>query len=74
MRKIYEIAATYTWKKREKLLQYSANRTPTLGNIHVLRNHKWGEEREMRVFRKWQFLITFTTESNHKGVAGGTWG
>ena len=32
-----------------------------LGNIHVLRNHKrgWG-------VRKWQFLITFSTESNHK--------
>ena len=42
LRKIYEIAATYTWKKRKKLLQYSANRIPPLGNIHVLRNHKRG--------------------------------
>ena len=36
-----------------------------LGNIHVLRNHKGGG------VRKWQFLITFSTESNHKGGRGG---
>ena len=32
----------------------------SLGNIHVLHNHKGG-----RGVRKWQFLITFSTESNH---------
>ena len=32
------------------------------GNIHVLRNHKMGGGG-----KKWQFLITFSTESNHKG-------
>ena len=33
-----------------------------LGNNHVLRNQKGGGG-----VRKWQFLITFSIKSNHKG-------
>ena len=38
--------------------------TYTQGNIHVLRNQNKGGGGGVR---KWQFLVTFSTESNHKG-------
>jgi hypothetical protein len=38
------------------------------GNIHVLRNHKRGGVGGVRGLgiRKWQSLITFITENDHK--------
>ena len=62
------------WKCTQFFLAQSIANSTLLtnkqGNIHVLRNYKGGEG-----VRKWQFLITFSTERNHKGGRGGqkTW-